>query len=234
MEASTTTNARLISALLLIGAALAIVANALHPFFPADVTIEEFLAEAGGNAIWVPIHLGVGVALVLLTVALVLLARHLRSTAGSTWATIAATLAVIGGAIWTLQLVALDGVAFPALAEGELNEATLAAAAALSEVDMALLSLSVFLYVGATFAALGFALDRADAFAPWIRWTAMVGGAAGLIVGLMMLLDVAATFSFVAFRVVAFATTIVAIGIGVELRKAPAVGAAPATATGAG
>lgn len=219
------TDARLTSNLLLVGAALALIGNVLHPIFPADVTAAEVIADSEG-ALWVPIHLGIAIAVILLTIALVQVARRFQGTDGGPLARTGATLAVIGGAIFTLQIGALDGYALPALAKAGLGESE--AAMALFALDGGMLALVVLFYFGATFLTFGFAMRRSALFAPWIRWTALVAGAVGVVAGVLMLVDVAAGVAMIGFRLVALGATAVAVGLGLELRRSTVTATDPA------
>ncbi|MDX1659757.1 MAG: hypothetical protein R3343_13120 [Nitriliruptorales bacterium] len=223
MATRTRTDTKLISTLFLVGAALAVLGNGLHPFFAADATAADIVAEASSSSLWLPVHVGIGIALLMLTGGLALLAGALRDTPGRSYAALTAVLAIVGGTIFTFQIAAVDGYAMRAVADLPQGEAAAAAIATLGAIDTGLLSLSVMLFLGLTFVALGETCDKADIFAGWIRWTATIAGILGVIVGLLMLADTATDFTFIAFRVVALATTIVAIGIGVALRKGPEV-----------
>lgn len=230
MDATDRTDRSLTSTLLLSGAALALLGNALHPFFAADATASEVIEEAASSSLWVPLHLGLAIAIALLSVAVVLVARGFIGTAGETLGRVASAGALIGGTTFIVQIGAIDGYVFPALADQ--GAAGSEAAAALWALDGGLLSLVVMGYFGATFLAFGLAMHRAEAFAPWIRWTAIASGAAGIVVGTMMFLDTGMTFALLAFRVVALGTTAVALGLGLALRRAPAASSrtAPAAA----
>lgn len=213
---------RLAAGLLLVGAVLAVIGNVLHPFVPADVTTREFLDEAGGSAIWVPLHLGIVVAIALLTAGLVVVLRGLRGTAGEGLATVTAVLAIAGGTVFAVQIGVLDGYVLPQLAEVEpVTPALLAAATLATTIDGGMLALVVLGYFGAAFLTFGLAVRRAGAFDPWIRWTALGTGAAGVVIGVLMMGDVAGAFTFVAFRVVALGATVVALGLGWSLRREP-------------
>lgn len=218
-------DARLTSNLLLVGAALALIGNVLHPIFPGDVTAAEVIAESE-SALWVPIHLGIAIAIVLLTVALVQVARRFRGTDGGPLAGVGATVAVIGGAIFTVQIGALDGYALPALAAAGMGGSE--AAVALFALDGGMLALVILLYFGATFLAFGLAMRRSALFAVWIRWTAIVAGSLGLVAGVLMLVDVAAGAAMIGFRFVALAATAVAVGLGLELRRSTVTATEPA------
>ena len=197
--------------------------NALHPFFAGDDTIADVMTEAGSSALWLPVHIGVGLAVILLTVATVMVARHLRHTPGEPYANIAAILAIVGGTMFTVDVVAIDGFAFERLGAAAGAEQFAPAAIAMGNIEAGVFALVVFVHFGLMFVAFGEALDKANAFAGWIRWTSTIAGITGIIVGLLLLLDTATEFAFLAFRVVALAVTAVAIGIGVALRKGPQV-----------
>lgn len=233
-----TIDRRFVAGLLLTGAVLALVGNALHPFLDPDGGGAELVAAAGESSTWVGLHLLVVTAVVVLTVGTVMFARGYTGTAGESTARVAAVLATIGGTIFVVQLGGLDGAVMPALADqlaAGADEATvLALAETMAALDVALLSIVVTLYLGATFVALGLALLRTDTFAPWIRWTGIVAGGTGMVLGVLMYLDIANTLTFYGFRVVALAITIATFGLAVELRRdaatAPARPAAAATA----
>lgn len=217
---------RSLSNVLLVGAVLATVGNALHPFIDPDATAEEFLAEAAASSSWVLLHLAIVVAIAALTVGIVVVARSFVGTPGELWGRAATVLAIIGGTVFAVQIGGLDGAVMPALADelaaGSDRAAVLATAGALQALDLALLALVVALYFGAMFVALGYGAQLAGVFSPWIRWTAMVAGSAGLVVGTMMYLGIADAVTFYAFRAIALATTVVAFGLAFHLRSAPA------------
>jgi hypothetical protein len=217
-------NARRTTAgVLLVGAVLGIIGNALHPLVTPDMTVEEFLETADTSAVWAVDHVLLVASLTLLAVGVVLLSRWLRATRGAALATMAATFAVMGGTIAIMQIGALDLFLMSRLADayasGENTETVLAIASASLWLDYGLLALWVGLLLGATFLALGLALQRAKVFAGWIRWTAIVAGAAGTALGIVMLFDVALVFAFYALRVIGLVDTIVAIAIGVQLYR---------------
>lgn len=225
-------DARVTSNLLVVGGVLAVLGNALHPFLPADATTAAFLREATTNPLWVPLHLAIAVSIGALAAGMVLVLRRLRATPAATLATSTAVLAVMGGGLFIFQIGVLDGYVLPQLGAADQTPELLAAATAITTLDTGLLSLIVLLYFGVTFAAFGMALEQADTFARWVRWTATGGGTLGIVVGTLMLLDVAGAVTLVAFRVVALASTVVVLGIGIALRResAPTPDPAPAPA----
>jgi hypothetical protein len=227
---------RRVSAIILTGAVLATLGNAIHPFFAAGTSVESFLLTVSTTGAWRLIHLLIAVALALLAVGVVLFARLLGTGPGSSTGAAAAVLAVIGAVIFIVQIAAVDGTVLAVLADQHAaggGEAVLANAEVWLAFDLALLSLSVAVFLGATFVTLGWALRQAELCSPWIRWTAITGGAVGLLVGVLMFMGIAEAVTTYAFRVVAFAVTIAAIGLGVQIRREPAVRASDRSMSGA-
>lgn len=233
-----TLDRRFVAGVLLAGALLAIVGNLAHPFLDPVGGGAELMAAAGGTPYWTVLHLFLVVSIVLLTAGTVMLTRGYTGTAGEPTARLAAALAVIGGTIFAVQLGGLDGAVMPALADqlaaGGDEATVLVLAEAMRALDVALLAIVTVVYLGGAFIALGLTLRRTATFAPWIRWTALVSGGAGVLIGIVMFLDVASVVAFFGFRAVALAVTIAAVGLAVELRRegSPATSsAAPAGAS---
>lgn len=218
-----TVDQRFVGGVLLLGGVLAMVGNALHPFLDPHGGGAELVARAGETSYWTALHLVVVVAVVLLTAGTVMLMRGFAGTAGEATGRLAAALAVVGGTIFAIQIGGLDGAVFPALADqlaGGADEASvLAVADAMQALDVALLAIVTTVYLGGVFVAAGLSFHRVDAFAPWMRWTAMVAGGAGVVIGVMMFLGVADVVAFYGFRAVALAVTVVTLGLGFELRR---------------
>lgn len=209
------------AAVLFAGAMLATVGNALHPFLETGVSVESFLETVEGHGSWQLLHLTIAVAVVLIAAGIAMVCRDLADTAGSSIAALLSTLGAVGATIFAIQIGGIDGVVMPQLAEayasGENPEAVLATAAGLYALDLALLALVVTIYSGGLFLAVGLALARAHASATWVRWLATATGATGAVIGPMMFLNLADGFTFVAFRVVALAATVVAFAIAAQL-----------------
>lgn len=232
---------RFVAGVLLAGAVLALVSNGLHPILDPQGGGAELVAAAGDTGYWVVLHLVVVVSVVLLTAGLVMLMRGFAGTAGEPTARLASALALVGGTVFVVQLGGLDGAVMPALADqlaaGGDEATVLALADAMAALDVGLLAIVTTVYLGATFVAVGLTFQRTGAFAPWLRWTALVAGGAGTVIGVLMYLDVATVAAFYGFRVVALAITVATFGIVVDLRRtgspasstaAPRSGAAPA------
>lgn len=212
---------RVVAGVIFVGAVLATIGNALHPFLEPDPTARVFLETVHGHGAWSLLHFTIMVAVVLLAAGIVVVCRSLAETAGGPFAGLASVFAVVGVTIFAIQIGGIDGVVAPRLAEmlvlAEDPDAVLVTAEAMLALDVALLGMVVAIYFGALFLAFGLALVRAGAFARWLRWVAVVSGAAGLVIGPMMVLGVANEVTFYAFRAVALAATVVAFGVAVQL-----------------
>ncbi|MGH3441208.1 MAG: hypothetical protein ACRDUY_04020 [Nitriliruptorales bacterium] len=235
--ATTNSDLRLASNLTLAGAVLAIVGNVAHPIFPSSATAEDFLTAAGG--FWIATHLVIGIAIVLLVLALVLLARILDNTAAATLGRMTAVVGGVGGTIFLAQIVAVDGIGNARMAEaiaaadGPAREALLAAAAQIQAIDIAILSVAITLFLGVTFVLLGLALQKAGNFATWIVWLAIAGGAVSTVAGLLLAVqgvtDLALNYLF---RPAALVGTIAALGLGLDLRRQASTAGATSPAAG--
>ncbi|MBW3659842.1 MAG: hypothetical protein KY457_14475 [Actinobacteria bacterium] len=229
-----TIDRRFVGGVLLAGGVLAMVGNGLHPILDPDSGATQLVAIAGDTAYWSALHLVVVLAVVLLTAGTVLFARGFTGTAGESAAWLAAVLAVIGGSIFALQLGGLDGAVMTVLAEelaaGGDEAALTATASAMAALDVGLLGIVTIVYLGGTFVALGWAMHVTAISAPWIRWTALVAGGAGVVVGTLMYLRVADGVAFYGFRLVALAVTVAALGLAVELRRSEAPAGVPTSA----
>ncbi len=216
---------------LFVGALLATVGNALHPFIDAAASVEEVLGTINEHGSWELLHLTIAVAVVLLAGGVVLVCRSLQDTAGASWATLASVFAIVGATIFAVQIGGIDGAVMPelaaALAAADDPSAVLTTAAALWAFDQALLGLVVTLYFGALFLAFGTALVKAGAFAAWMRWTSVAAGATGVVIGPLMVLGIADEVTFYAFRVVALAVTVVAFGLAAQLTRGTAMASEP-------
>jgi hypothetical protein len=203
--------------LLLVGAGLGILSNLLHPVFSPDVPLSEFLTTAAQRADWTAMHLALFVGLMSLTSGLVLVTVWLQGTRGAAWAVAGAVLAVVGLGISAVQIGVLDAIVVPQLKELDPQAGAVTELVAL--LDRALLAMTTFASWGLGTLAFGLALLRADTARPWVRWTFVGSGVAAAVVGLMMLLEVADAFTFVAFRVAALGETVGVIGLALWLRR---------------
>lgn len=229
---------RVLGRAILVGAVLAALANGLHPFIASDATSLELLTEVTATSYWLPLHVSIGVSIVLLTGSLVVVLGQALAGSLAARARVAIALAILGGTIFTLQIVAVDGGAFVALAgaleAGNDPASVVAAAEAMRGFDVALLGIVVAVFFGATFVVGAKVLASLGRYASWIITVARIAGWSGLVIGIMMLFDVAGGFTFWAFRVVALLVTVVTFGLGVTHYRAGDISVPTAMGTSAG
>src|SRR5512143_614833 len=101
-------------ALLIIGSALGLVGNALHPHV-ASPDAGASLRAIADNVAWSAIHLAIIVAILLVIGGLLALADELADTPGRFWARLAVGASVLGGALVTVSTT-IDGFAMKSFA----------------------------------------------------------------------------------------------------------------------
>jgi hypothetical protein len=129
---------KIAGALLIGGAVIGLIGNALHPH-TADLDGAATVASIAQNGAWVPIHLAIIVAILLIIGGLVGLTEHLTDTPGGPFARLGLAGALLGGAVVTVS-TAIDGFVIKALSVAIGPPATDAATAlrislAVKEVD---------------------------------------------------------------------------------------------------
>lgn len=178
-------------ALLIAGAVIGTIGNALHPHTASPDPAATVLAIAQ-NGPWVAIHLGVIVAILLITGGLVGLADVLRGPAAEPVARLGLAAAMIGGTVVTVS-TAIDGFGRKALAVAVADAPTAEAATALriaiavNDAQFGLWSIGMLVFFGATFACFGGAILASRQFPAWFGWVALVGAAGSAIAALLQL-----------------------------------------------
>lgn len=203
--------------LALVGGIIAAVANLVHPIIDDGATTEEFMAVVSDTWYWTPLHLLIGAGVLLLVAAFAVGAPTFPRPRARHAAQVALVLGVLSGTIFVIQIAGIDGIAFRYLADagtdGEL-------VALLQDLDVALLSLSIALFMGATAAVFGIALLADARYPSWLGWVAIVAGVGNLVTGLIQsfagLSDLTVTYLF---RPLAGAVIVVIIGFGVTARR---------------
>lgn len=185
---------RLGSVAIVLGSLLAFIFNAIHPRdFDFDRFTESFLRGAATSTIWIPDHLGLAFAILLLTIGLGAFARSIAGELGSALARLGFVSALVGGAVG-LVLMALDGSAAKAAAEAwagsEGAEKAVAFSSASALVHAALSVLSIFLIVyGVTMAIFGLAIVLGDGYPKWFGWGMLVLGVVSVVPGVLLAND---------------------------------------------
>lgn len=181
---------RLTAILLLTGAVIGAIGNALHPHVAVSMTSK--LQAISGNEAWVAIHLAVLVAILLVIGGLVGLARLLDDGPGAPLARIGIGAALVGGSLATVS-TSIDGFAMRPLAldwaaASASDAATvLGLAGAVDVVGFAIWSMAILVLFGAAFACFGAALVQSGQFPAWLGWVAIVSGAGSAVAALLQI-----------------------------------------------
>ena len=201
---------RLTAVLLMAGAVIGVVGNALHPHVAVSLTLK--LQAIVGNGAWVAIHLTILVAILLVIGGLVGLARLLDDGPGGPLARIGIAAALLGGALATVS-TSMDGFAMKPLALDWAAAPTSDAASALrladavQVVDFGIWSMGILVLFGMAFACFGGALVISGRFPTWLGWMAVASGVGS---GVAALLQIANTGEVQAAATLFFATSLLA------------------------
>jgi hypothetical protein len=168
----------------LVGGALAIVFNLLHPRSSGALSdAREELELVANSDIWRFDHLMLGLAVVLIYLGVIAISMSMWSSTGEAWA----RAWLIFGAVSTallLVLLALDGSAIKHLADewvaGGSQQGGLAAASVLVGINASLLEASVALSFGITPLLFGMAILGGDRYPKAVGQMSVAAGAVGL------------------------------------------------------
>ena len=219
---------RVSGALLIAGAVIGTIGNALHPHSasPDPAATVQAIAQ---NGAWVAIHLAIIVAILLIIGGLVGLAEELRGSSAEPLARLGLAAALLGGAIVTVS-TALDGFGRKALAvalaEAPAPEAATALriAIAANDAQFGLWSIAMLVFFGVTFACFGGAITASRRFPGWFGWIALVGAGGSAIAAL---LQIAANGEVQAAETIFLASSIMltvwTLAVGVRLWRGPAL-----------
>ena len=219
---------RISGALLIAGAVIGTIGNALHPHSasPDPAATVQAIAQ---NGAWVAIHLAIIVAILLIIGGLVGLAEELRGSSAEPLARLGLAAALLGGAIVTVS-TALDGFGRKALAvalaEAPAPEAATALriAIAANDAQFGLWSIAMLVFFGVTFACFGGAIIASRRFSGWFGWIALVGAGGSAIAALLQIAangEVQAAESI--FLASSIMLTVWTLAVGVRLWRGPAL-----------
>lgn len=170
-----------------LGALLAFVANGLHPH-PSDFHLEALLQAIAHSTTWGPIHLALIFSLVLIFGALLALTLTIDGEPAATVARFACLTTLLGAAL-ILVSTAMDGFAMSQIArawsDAALAEkaAALRIAAAVEDLQYAVYSLSVVIFLGIGIFLYGLTMILSRAYPKSLGWLAVVSGAGAFVVG---------------------------------------------------
>jgi hypothetical protein len=219
--------------LILLGSALALIFNLLHPR-TTDQADDAGIRMVAGSDIWIFVHTGIIVALVLTFVGLLIFALSLPERASS-WARLAIVTqaAAAGvGALWA----ATDGIAMKEIvdewagASGPAKESFFAAARGVEAVSLAGFNAFILLVVGLAPLMFGLAVSKSRAYPGWLGSLGVFSGAAGIAVALIqMVAGTSVLLTNVIFTIVALLVTIFVGMLGWYLYRGLAVEPPPAS-----
>ncbi len=201
---------RLTAVLLMAGAVIGVMGNALHPHVAVSMTSK--LQAIAGNGAWVAIHLTILVAILLVIGGLVGLARLLDDGPGGPLARIGIAAALLGGALATVS-TSMDGFAMKPLALDWAAAPASDAAAALRLADavqvlgFGIWSMGILVLFGMAFACFGAAVVISGRFPAWLGWMAVASGVGSAVAAL---LQIANTGEVQAAETLFFATSLLA------------------------
>lgn len=180
---------RVSGGLLIAGAVIGLVGNALHPH-SADPDAAAVVRAIAASDTWVLIHLTIIAAILLIIGGLVGLARRLDDGPGESLARVGLAAAMVGGAV-TLISLSLDGFGMKVLArswaaapDGEAATA-MRLAVALRDMGSGIWSIGMLVLFGAAFACFGLAVSVSGRFPGWFGWVAIFGAGGATVAALL-------------------------------------------------
>jgi hypothetical protein len=174
----------------LAGALLGLVGNLVHPITAGPNDPEATARVVAESRIWIPVHLALLVAFVLMLGGLVAIHDAVGGGLPGALARFGLASAVVGTAV-AVVLISLDGFAAKHLAESWLASPAADRAAAIGPfraedaVNFALLSPLNLVFAGFTFVLFGLAAALCGAWPRWLGWAAAAGGAGGALSGVI-------------------------------------------------
>jgi len=178
-------------ALLICGAAIGFVGNALHPH-TVDLNAAATVQAISANGAWVAIHLAIIVAILLIIGGLVGLVEETGGTSVEPLARLGLAAALLGGAVVTVSS-AIDGFVMKALAVASAGAAAPDAALALrismavKGVDFGIWSIGMLAFFGLAFACFGGAVIGSRRYPGWFGWIAVVGAGGSTVAALLQI-----------------------------------------------
>jgi hypothetical protein len=182
---------RISGALLIVGAMMGLVGNALHPH-TAGLDGAATVQAIAQNGAWVAIHLTIIVAILLIIGGLIGLTERLIGTSGGPLARLGVAAALLGGAVVTVS-TAMDGFVMKALslssaaAPAAETATALRVATAVKAVDFGLWSIGILVFFGVAFACFGVAVIASRRFPAWFGWIAVIGAGGSAVAGLLQI-----------------------------------------------
>lgn len=223
---------RVFALLLISGALIGLVGNALHPH-TVESDAAGMVRAVAQSGTWVGIHLAIVVAILLVTGGLVGLTQLLEDGPSGPLARLGLAAALLGGAVVTVS-TAMDGFVMKALALAWLGapaeEAAMALRLALGvkHLNFGIWSVGMLVFFGAAFACFGAAVGISGRLPAWFGWVAVGGGLGSAIAALLQIVNsgevqAAETLFFASSLLI----TLWALALGIQMWR----GLAPAPAS---
>ncbi len=174
----------------IVGAVLGVVGNLIHPATSGPGHPEATAQVIAESHIWIPVHLGLMVAFILMLGGLVAIHDSITEGLPATLARFGLVAAIVGTA-GGVVLLALDGFAAKHLADawvssrGGHRDISIAAFRAEDTINFALLSPLNMVFAGFTFVLYGLAAALSAVYPRWLGWIAVAGGAGGAVSGVV-------------------------------------------------
>jgi hypothetical protein len=229
----------LVGGLLISGAVIGLVGNALHPH-SAGPDAAATIAGIAANGAWIAIHLAIISAILLIVGGLVGFAENFTGTDGELFSRLGVAAALVGSAVVTVSS-SIDGFVMKAVAIDVLNApasghaTALAVAIGLKEADFGIWSIGIVIFFGATFASFGAAVIASGRYERWFGWLAIVGAAGSTVAGV---LQIAASGEVQAAETILLVSTLLltvwTFLLGVRVLRSPSAERGPASALAVG
>lgn len=172
----------------MVGAALGLIFNILHPRGSGIDTSQEELALVADSSIWLFDHFMIAWSIGFGFIGLVAIARSFTGEAGESWGRLALASA-IGSVAIAILAITIDGIALKEVADnwaeaGRGTESSVFAAAdAVANISLALFITVIGTLFGFTATLFGIAGLASDNYPKWLGYAALVAGLVGLLTG---------------------------------------------------
>lgn len=202
----------------IVGGVAAIIFNLIHPRLASfDDPIAEELRVVGESDIWVPLHLGILAAFLLIAFGLFAVARSMKGGPAEGIARVALGSLVISTSISSLALL-IDGYALKAITEA-VGAGPVVGAAGIAVAHLAwagFMGLTIF-GLGVTPAIFGLAVVRDGRYPALLGYVGFVFGIAAIVTGIAGVLDGPSSAFFIFFSITSGVLTLWVIAVGAML-----------------
>ena len=198
----------------MVGAALGLISNLLHPRASGIDTSQEELALVADSSIWVLDHYLIAWALGFGFVGLMAISHSFSGEGGESWGRFARG-AAIGSVAIAVVTIAVDGVAMNEVADNwaeagrGTDSSAFAAADAVANVSLAMFITVIGSLFGVTAALFGVAGLVSANYPKWLGYAALAAGLVGLLAASMAFLSGPSDFAFnILFTISSFLYTV--------------------------